>query len=69
MSDEAIAPLKEDPKAVRKLFRESHVKGANQGAVVSRILEELTVHTYVPGRMPRCPGRRFPGRGRARGVE
>ncbi|WP_042391247.1 hemerythrin domain-containing protein [Streptacidiphilus melanogenes] len=47
MSNDAIVLLKEDHKAVRKLFRQFHAQGSDKGAVVSRILEELTVHTYI----------------------
>ncbi|WP_042366375.1 hemerythrin domain-containing protein [Streptacidiphilus neutrinimicus] len=47
MSTDAIVLLKEDHKNVRKLFREFHTKGADQSQIVSKILEELTVHTYI----------------------
>ncbi len=49
MSTDAIVVLKEDHKLIRGLFRQ--FEGAEdddtKAAVVKRILEELTVHTYV----------------------
>jgi hemerythrin superfamily protein len=51
MSTDAIVLLKEDHKAVRKLFREFLAAGddatARKGQLVSRIIELLTVHTYI----------------------
>jgi hemerythrin superfamily protein len=47
VSNDAIVLLKEDHKDVRKLFRQFHAKGADQGRIVSEIIEELTVHTYI----------------------
>ncbi|WP_201777209.1 hemerythrin domain-containing protein [Streptacidiphilus neutrinimicus] len=47
VSHDAIVLLKEDHKTVRKLFRQFHASGSDKGDVVSRIIEELTVHTYI----------------------
>jgi hemerythrin superfamily protein len=51
MSTDAIVLLKEDHKEIRKLFREFQEAGDNatkaKGKVVERILEALTVHTYI----------------------
>jgi len=51
MSTDAIVLLKEDHKRVRKLFREFQQAGENAKAkkagIVDRIIEELTVHTYL----------------------
>src|SRR5690242_13328856 len=51
MSTDAIVMLKEDHTRVRKLFREFErlQSGApsRKQAVVNKILEELTVHTYI----------------------
>lgn len=51
MSTDAIVLLKEDHKEIRKLFREFENAGENatktQGKIVDRILEALTVHTYI----------------------
>jgi hemerythrin superfamily protein len=51
MSTDAIVLLKEDHKRVRKLFREFQQAGedarAKKGAIVDKIIEELTVHTYL----------------------
>jgi hemerythrin superfamily protein len=51
MSSDAIVLLKEDHKEVRKLFREFQQAGENatvtKGKLVDRILEALTVHTYL----------------------
>ena len=51
MSTDAIVLLKEDHKQVRKLFREFQQAGegatATKGRLVERILEALTVHTYL----------------------
>lgn len=51
MSTDAIVLLKEDHKEIRKLFREFEQAGENanktKGKVVDRILEALTVHTYI----------------------
>ncbi|MGI1846288.1 hemerythrin domain-containing protein [Rhodococcus ruber] len=49
MSTDAIVVLKEDHKEIRKLFRE--FRGADddeeKGRIVGRIIELLTVHTYI----------------------
>ncbi|ATQ27679.1 MULTISPECIES: hemerythrin domain-containing protein [Rhodococcus] len=49
MSTDAIVLLKEDHKEIRKLFRE--FRGADddeeKGRIVGRIIELLTVHTYI----------------------
>jgi hemerythrin-like domain-containing protein len=51
VSTDAIVLLKEDHARVRQLFRRFQEAGANaskaKGAIVDKILEELTVHTYV----------------------
>jgi hemerythrin superfamily protein len=51
MSTDAIVLLKEDHKEIRKLFRDFEQAGENatktKGKVVERILEALTVHTYI----------------------
>jgi hemerythrin superfamily protein len=50
MSADAIVLLRDDHKEVRKLFREfqaSSTTDARKGAVVRKILELLTVHTYI----------------------
>jgi hemerythrin superfamily protein len=51
MSTDAIVMLKEDHARVRKLFKEFTDAGDNavktKGAIVARIIEELTVHTYL----------------------
>jgi len=51
MSSDAIVLLKEDHKAVKKLFREYQAAGDNANVTKSRlvkeIIEALTVHTYI----------------------
>lgn len=51
MSTDAIVLLKEDHKEVRKLFRQFEAAGKNatktKAGIVERILEALTVHTYI----------------------
>ena len=51
MSKDAIVLLKEDHKEIRKLFKQFQNAGANakatKGRIVDRILELLTVHTYL----------------------
>lgn len=53
MSTDAIVMLKDDHKAIRRLFREFEQAGkdkrakARKGKVVNQILEALTVHTYI----------------------
>ncbi len=51
MSTDAIVMLKEDHTRVRKLFAEFQQAGeratATKAAIVDKILEELTVHTYL----------------------
>lgn len=51
MSTDAIVLLKEDHKEIRRLFREFEQAGSNakatKGRIVNRILEALTVHTYI----------------------
>ena len=51
MSTDAIVILKNDHKTIKKLFKEfqSAGEGATQakGRIVGRIIEELTVHTYL----------------------
>jgi hemerythrin superfamily protein len=51
MSTDAIVLLKEDHKEIRRLFREFEKTGPNakktKGKLVDKILEALTVHTYI----------------------
>jgi hemerythrin-like domain-containing protein len=51
MSTDAIVLLKEDHKEIRKLFRDFENAGEKaaktKGQLVERILEALTVHTYI----------------------
>ena len=51
MAKDAIVLLKEDHKAMRKLFRQFEKAGENAKAtkdrVARQIIEELTVHTYL----------------------
>jgi hemerythrin superfamily protein len=51
MSTDAIVVLKEDHKTIKKLFREFQNAGddavAAKERAVKRIIEELTVHTYL----------------------
>lgn len=51
MPIDAIVLLKEDHKEIRRLFREFEKAGENaeaqKGRLVTRILEALTVHTYI----------------------
>lgn len=51
MSTDAITLLKKDHQAIRGLFKQFRDAGANatktKGGTVNRILEELTVHTYL----------------------
>jgi hemerythrin-like domain-containing protein len=51
MSTDAIVMLKDDHKQIRKSFREFEKAGENahaaKGKVVKRIIEQLTVHTYI----------------------
>jgi len=51
MSSDAIVILREDHKEIKKLFREFKGAGENaqvtKGRLVTRILELLTVHTYL----------------------
>jgi hemerythrin-like domain-containing protein len=51
MSTDAIVLLKQDHSRIRRLFREFENAGENahaaKGRIVDRILEELTVHTYL----------------------
>ena len=51
MSNDAIVLLKEDHKEVRKLFNDFESAGENafktKGKLVDRIIELLTVHTYI----------------------
>jgi hemerythrin superfamily protein len=50
-STDALVLLREDHRAIRKLFKEFQSTGdravRRRGELVSKILEELTVHTYV----------------------
>ena len=51
MSTDAIVLLKADHKEIKRLFREFEAAGENatvrKGKIVSRIVELLTVHTYI----------------------
>lgn len=51
MSTDAITLLKADHKEIKKLFREFQSAGENarkqKGDLVSRMIELLTVHTYI----------------------
>lgn len=51
MSTDAIVVLKEDHARIRKLFKEFQQAGdratKSKEAIVKRIIEELTVHTYL----------------------
>jgi hemerythrin-like domain-containing protein len=51
MSTDAIVLLKQDHKEIRKVFRDFQKAGPNakatKGKLVSKMLELLTVHTYV----------------------
>jgi hemerythrin-like domain-containing protein len=51
MSTDAIVLLKQDHQEVRKLFREFEKAGENatarKGQIVSKVIELLTVHTYI----------------------
>ena len=51
MSNDAIVLLKNDHKDVKKLFRQFEKAGENatatKGAVVRKIIEMLTIHTYL----------------------
>ena len=51
MSTDAIVMLKEDHQQIRKLFREFQAAGENatarKGQLVKKMIELLTVHTYI----------------------
>ncbi|MFC3964842.1 hemerythrin domain-containing protein [Nocardia jiangsuensis] len=51
MSSDAIVLLREDHKQIRKLFREfekaSDDAHATKGRVIDKVIEALTVHTYI----------------------
>jgi hemerythrin-like domain-containing protein len=51
MSSDAIVILKNDHKQIKKLFRQFEASGDNaekaKGDIAQRILEALTVHTYI----------------------
>ncbi len=51
MSTDAIVLLKDDHKQIRKLFRDFEKAGENadatKGKIVDKIIELLTVHTYI----------------------
>ena len=51
MSTDAIMILKEDHKRIKALFKQFQATGEGalkrKGSLVERILEELTVHTYI----------------------
>jgi hemerythrin superfamily protein len=51
MSTDAIVILKDDHKRIKALFKEFQAAGENatkrKGSIVGKIIEELTVHTYI----------------------
>ncbi|MBO1768328.1 hemerythrin domain-containing protein [Allobranchiibius sp. GilTou38] len=51
MSSDAIVLLKDDHKRIKKLFRDFQAAGENatktKGDLVTKIIEALTVHTYL----------------------
>ena len=51
MSTDAIVILKDDHKRIKALFKEFQNAGENatkrKGTLVNKIIEELTVHTYI----------------------
>lgn len=51
MSSDAIVILKDDHQEIRKLFRDFQAAGENakvtKGKLASRIIEKLTIHTYL----------------------
>lgn len=51
MSTDAIVLLKDDHKQIKRLFRDFEAAGENaskrKGDIVSKIIELLTVHTYI----------------------
>jgi hemerythrin superfamily protein len=50
VSNDAIVILRDDHKEVRALFREFQKKGTTsprKGAIVKKVVELLTVHTYI----------------------
>lgn len=51
MSTDAIVILKDDHKEIKKLFRDFRSAGPNatkaKGDIVAKIIEALTVHTYI----------------------
>lgn len=51
MSTDAIVVLKDDHKVIRSMFRDFRTAGPNattsKAKIVDRILEQLTVHTYI----------------------
>jgi hemerythrin superfamily protein len=51
MSTDAIVILKDDHKRIKALFKEFQAAGENatkrKGSLVDKIIEELTVHTYI----------------------
>lgn len=51
MSSDAIVILKNDHKEIKKLFKQFQTAGENaakrKGEIVTKIIEELTVHTYL----------------------
>src|SRR5947208_11315340 len=51
MSNDAIVLLKQDHKEIKKLFRDFQAAGENattrKGELVSKMIELLTVHTYI----------------------
>src|SRR5690242_1819067 len=51
MSTDAIVLLKDDHKEIKRLFRDFQSAGENavvrKGEIVSKIIELLTVHTYI----------------------
>jgi len=74
MSTDAIVMLKNDHKEIRNAFRAFEKAGdgayKTKGKVVDRIIELLTVHTYIENEVmyPRGPGARARAGGRRAGV-
>ena len=57
MSTDAIVLLRSDHKEVRKLFTEFQspkTKQARKGSIVAKVIELLTVHTYIENEVTAC---------------
>ncbi len=70
MSTDAIVLLKQDHKEIRKVFRDFEAAGPNatvrKGDLVAKMIELLTVHTYIENEVmyPRGPATAARPRGR-----